>query len=392
MRIDNANRFLKTFIWIVLLTAFFTAQSAGQDSTSQLVGKWQGTKGSSRYNLVLNADQSGNLNGMAIQWSYAGGTLILTAAKGTFHYKASFNNDSLTLSGSDLQQPLEFQRVDASSPSGLLSEPGGADTFPIAGNPPLTRGMVNKAANFFDWLLDAKLTVEQRQQFQDSVVRSWKNQNQDEIQSTVNVIKFSDDLEKKSPEERELYRVQLRTKFLELMRQSPNDVLSQWVLTIYDSAHKPIARGNPPLTRQDADAYAEVVSFMITEVMGKKGFNPDRKFKDDLTQYLVGSYGNMTPEEQRSFSQIPVLWAALRMKWSKASAAERQHAREQWTPAINSMLASQAQGNGPGQQSSSSRSNTSRDEWFAKNSEHMWVNSMANSSFATTMSLNLNKW
>src|SRR5579859_3175481 len=197
MRIENANRFLKPINWIVLLTAFFTMQSFGQDSNSPLVGKWQGTKGSISYNLVLNPDQSGNLNEMTIQWSYLDGMLVLTAAKGTFHYKATFNQDSLTLSGSDLQQPLEFQRVGASNPSGLFSESGGADTFPIAGNPPLTRGMVNKATNFFDWLLDAKLTEEQRQQFQDSVVRSWKSQNQDEIQSTVNVIKFSDDLEKK---------------------------------------------------------------------------------------------------------------------------------------------------------------------------------------------------
>jgi len=392
MRAKITINFFKTIIWIVLLTASFAMQSPGQDSTSLLAGNWEGTKGSSRYNLVLNADQSGRLNGMAIQWSYAGGTLVLTAAKGTFHYKASIHYDSLTLSGSDLQQPLEFQREGAANSSGLFSEPGGADTFPMAGNPPLTREMVTKAANFFDWLLDAKLTVEQRQQFQDSLVRSWKNQDQDGIQSTVNVIKFGDDLKMKTPEERELYRVQLRTKYLELMRQSPNDVLSQWVLTIYDSAHKPIARGNPPLTQQDADAYAEVVSFMVTEVMGKKGFNPDRKFKDDLAQYLVGSYGNMTPDEQQSFSQIPVLWAALRMKWSKASAAERQDARKQWAPAIKTMLASQAQGQGQREQSGSSGSKTSLDEQFAKYNEHQWVNSMVNSTFATTMSINLNKW
>src|SRR5579859_4879820 len=126
MRVTSAKIFLRTTIWIGLLTASFAIQSAGQDSNSLLVGKWQGTKGSSSYSLVLNADQSGNLNEMAIQWSYAGGTLILTAAKGTFHYKALFNHNSLTLSGSDLQQPLEFQRVAAGNPSGLFSESGGA--------------------------------------------------------------------------------------------------------------------------------------------------------------------------------------------------------------------------------------------------------------------------
>ena len=93
MRAKMTKKFFKTIIWVALLTASFAMQSAGQNSSPLLVGKWQGTKGSSQYNLVLNADQSGSLNGMAIQWSYAGSTLVLTAAKGTFHYKASVHYD-----------------------------------------------------------------------------------------------------------------------------------------------------------------------------------------------------------------------------------------------------------------------------------------------------------
>jgi hypothetical protein len=36
------------------------------------------------------------------------------------------------------------------------------DTLPIPGNPPLTEDIVGKASHFFEWLLDAHLTLEQR--------------------------------------------------------------------------------------------------------------------------------------------------------------------------------------------------------------------------------------
>jgi hypothetical protein len=197
------------------------------------------------------------------------------------------------------------------------------DTLPIPGNPPLTEDIVGKASHFFEWLLDAHLTLEQRSQFRESLVQSWKHHRQDDIDGTMAVLKFREQVNQKTPEERELIREALRQKYLDSLRRTPQNVLSRWVLNIYDSAHRPIANGNPPLTLQVADAYAEFVTFLVTECSSQKAFNPDRHFKDALAQGLAAQYSSYSPEQQRQFAQIPLLWDALRFKWAQLSEPER---------------------------------------------------------------------
>jgi hypothetical protein len=263
------------------------------------------------------------------------------------------------------------------------------DTLPIPGNPPLTEDIVGKASHFFEWLLDAHLTLEQRAQFRESLVQSWKHHRQDDIDGTMAVLNFRDQVNQKTPEERELIREALRQKYLDLLRRTPQNVLSRWVLNIYDSAHRPIANGNPPLTLQVADAYAEFVAFLVTECSSQKAFNPDRHFKDALAQGLAAQYSSYSPEQQRQFAQMPLLWDALRFKWAQLSEPERANYRKQWAPAVQTLLAS-ARGSGSGAAASSGGIPQGLQDRFS--SEHLFVNSMANSSFTSTMNLHLSMW
>jgi hypothetical protein len=263
------------------------------------------------------------------------------------------------------------------------------DELPIPGNPPLTRDVVEKASHFFEWLLDAHLTLEQRAQFRESLVRSWRQHQQDDIDGTVAVLKFQDQVNQRTPEERELIREALRQKYLDSLRQTPHNVLSRWVLNIYDSAHRPIAYGNPPLTLQVADAYAEFVAFLISECSSQKAFNPDRHFKDALAQSLAAQYGSYSPEQQRQFAQIPLLWDALRFKWAQLSEPERANYRKQWAPAVQTLLADARRSGGEAPASLGGIPQGLQDRF---SSEHLFVNSMANSSFTTTMNLHLSMW
>lgn len=368
--------------FLLLSSVKMPAQSA---ANNQLVGTWSGQRGSSDFVLVLNAEGSGSLNSLTLKWSVAGGTLSLATPKGNYRYRFSVSGDSLTLSGSDLQQPLFFTRATAGA------EPlDSAAELPIAGNPPLTQDMVNRGTQFFEWLLDAQLTQEQRAEFRGSLVRSWKNHQQDDIASTLNVLKFQEGLKSKSPEERAVIREQLREKFLALMQQTPNAVLSRWVLNIYDSAHRPIAPGNPPLTPQVADAYAEFVSFMVTECLGKSVFNADRHFKDELARSLARQYSSYSPAQQAQFSHVPLLWELLRTKWEQTSEGERDQYRKQWRPTVEALLASASQGGT--QPTSGSAGSTSVQNYVNNYSEHLFVQSMSNSSFTTSMNLHLNMW
>jgi hypothetical protein len=261
----------------------------------------------------------------------------------------------------------------------------------VSGNPPLTSQMVNRGIRLFEWLLDAQLTIEQRAQFRDSLVDSWKANRRDDIDATVNVLNFQDQLSHKTPEEQRLLREVLREKYLDLMRQTPNAVLSRWVLNIYDSAHRPIADGNPPLTLQVADAYAEFVAFMVTECLRKDAFVPNRHFKDQLAQSLAAKYSSYSGEQQKQFSQIPLLWEALRFRWARLSEPEREAFRQQWKSAALSLLAGPSEA-ATDETATSTSAPGSLQNYVDTASERLFVQNMCNSSFATTMSLHLSMW
>jgi hypothetical protein len=228
--------------------------------------------------------------------------------------------------------------------AGLLSgqaTPMGANPeacFPIAGSPPLTMNMVRTATNFFQWLLDASLTAEQREQFRDSIAESWRARKPHEIQATVNVVQFADQLDVKTAQEREVYRQLLQAKFLAQMRSQPGSLLAGWILNIYDSAHKAIAPGNPPLTQQVVDAYAEVVNFMLRAAMGKAFYAADRSFKDALTKDLIARYPQLSNEEQAEMARIPLAWALLQAKWPTIPSTEQEKLRMLWRRSFEPIL------------------------------------------------------
>ena len=135
----------------------------------------------------------------------------------------------------------------------------------VAGKLPLTGELVNKGVRLFEWLLDAHLTIEQRSLLRNCLVGIWNTHRQRDIDDAAKALNFQDQVNSKSPEERAVIRGALSEMFVASARQKPNDVFAQWMLNIYDSAHRPIANGNPPLTAQVADAYAEFVSFVLRD-------------------------------------------------------------------------------------------------------------------------------
>ncbi len=271
--------------------------------------------------------------------------------------------------------------------------PNGGKTdgeLPIPGTPPLTKELVDKSIDFFEWMLDAHLTQEQRGLFQDSLAMSWKKHRQDDIDATVQLNRLKDEVMRKSAAEQKLVREALCQKILAQAQQSPNSGMLPWVLNVYYSAHRPIANGNPPLTAEMADAYVEFVSFMMQESLGRVIFRADRRFKSMIAQSLAAQYPTYSPQVQMQFAAMPALWEALRIKWPQLSEQERANYRNTWRPSVMALVSPQNAGNGGNSQGNASGS--SFDAFMAKNSEHQFVNSMANSSFATTMSLHLNMW
>jgi hypothetical protein len=265
--------------------------------------------------------------------------------------------------------------------------------LPIPGSPPLTKELVDQSIEFFEWLLDSHLTLEQRGIYQDSLALTWKNHMQDDIEATVSLNNFKDQLKGKAPAEQKLARDALFQRLLAQAQKTPNAGMFPWIMNVYYSAHRPIANGNPPLTAAMADAYAEFVSFMVRECLGRQVLLADRQFKNALAQTLAAQYATFSPQQQMQFAEIPLLWEALRIKWPQLTERERANYRNSWRPSAMALLSPQNPGYGASaQRNATDSSSASLQDFVDRNKEKMFVNSMANSSFATTMSLHLNMW
>lgn len=260
------------------------------------------------------------------------------------------------------------------------------DEILVAGKPPLTKNLANKETRCVEWLLDVRLTPEQRGEFRDQLYRVWITHRKDDIDGYVNLVNLWDQIAEKSPEERDIVREGVRAKLLERERQTPNDRFAHWIVRVYDSAHPPIAAGNPPLNAQAADAYADMIAFIINDSLRRTALRPNRQFKDLVTRVLAAQYSGYSAEQQNAISQMPFLWKELRYVWPRLSESQRGVFRQQWSPMVAS-LTSGASGQAA---SASNGNNSSLDDFFARNSEHMSLQPMFHSSFNETMSLHLN--
>jgi len=77
---------------------------------SALVGTWSGEFGGEPFQLILNADGTGQMDG-PIQWEAKWEQLVITEDDGSTEYTFTLKGSKLTVSGGDLEEPLTFTRI-----------------------------------------------------------------------------------------------------------------------------------------------------------------------------------------------------------------------------------------------------------------------------------------
>jgi|GEM_PF-6961508 len=365
------------------------AEFTGRGS-SDIVGTWVRPAGSTTKTLTLNADGSGSINTLTLKWHLSGDLLILSLSNpvGNVSYQVSVSGDSLTIAGGALAEPVVYRRAGAAdgTPRTSVEAADADDELPIDGKPPLTRELVQQETRCLEWLLNLELTPEQRAEYKEGLVEAWKSRRQDKIDGYYNLVKVREQFEQKNPQEQDLLREGVLTELLERERQNSRDAFARWFVGVYDAAHRPIAAGNPPLTSHAADAYADMVAFIINDSLRRKALTPNRQFKDLVARVLVAEYGRYPAEQQKAIAQMPFLWKELSYVWPRLSESQRDTFRQQWAP----MVASLTSGVPGGAAAASNRNNSSLDDWFARNSEHMSLQPTFNSSFQSTMELHMN--
>lgn len=218
------------------------------------------------------------------------------------------------------------------APSGALAQ---TNRVIANGNPPLTASMVTRFADLLCWVLEVPNTSTADQiatmglasTIQNMMIQDWKTPAG--IKGDLDFLNWQATLARLTPEERDLVRINSQRDIVNGARANPRRPESQMILSLYDSAHPVIAPGNPPLTRQAADAFGGYLCFTLTLTTGQTVECTQERL-DYGAQHLAQNYPAMSPEEQKRISEMPQTFALMRLEWIKSSEAGREKIRAQW--------------------------------------------------------------
>jgi len=221
---------------------------------------------------------------------------------------------------------------------GDLPPPVAAPTTPSS----VSQQTLDQFVGFVVWVLDAPLTETQRQDLQDTAVQAFSGNDQASMSTITQMAGAYQQLAQVSETQRIQLRDQLQPQLLDQARAQPNDEFSRWLLDVYASAHQPIAAGTPPLTRQVADANAEVTYFLLQVVAtgdaSINGLKLGPALLDSWASSLAHDYPSYSAPQQQQLAKMPLFRAAMAEGWPQLPAADRADLRDQWRPIAQAWL------------------------------------------------------
>lgn len=214
------------------------------------------------------------------------------------------------------------------------------------GDPPLTQERADRCGRFFEWLLETRLTNDQRETIQDYLVGVWTNKDANQMANAVSVLDQYAQIEKLDPATRDLAREEAQPRFIASWRKQ-DDPLCKWAAGVYDAAHQPIVAGDPPLTRQVSDATLEVLCFVVSEVRGGQRLETGPVLKEHWAKMMAADYAQLGNEQKKVLAEMPTIWAALRAGWVQMPEDKKAEYRTQWKgqfkPALEAMERNEAE-------------------------------------------------
>jgi hypothetical protein len=193
------------------------------------------------------------------------------------------------------------------------------------GERPMPRDFLDQWTACIEWLLDIRLTEQQRKQFQ----RLCTNHGQKGAPAAASRF-FDQDFQELASQlprldnyDRNLLRAQWRPQFLAYVRDTAGDDLSAWLLKIYRSAHRPggkrnpvLMPGDPPLTQGMVAVYGDYIEWILGLKHSGGLTAPQRR---RLGEMLLSDWKAMAESDRDDFLRLLKSWSVI----AQSSAAER---------------------------------------------------------------------
>jgi hypothetical protein len=192
----------------------------------------------------------------------------------------------------------------------------------------LTRATRERLVQFIEWTFKAPLTPSQRARLGEIIVAEWRLP-QDRA-GLKEWLAAADHIDTLAPDQRPFVREKLLEEALPALRaQAKSDADARWFIALYDAANKPIAAGNPALTRQMSDATIEMTYFILGRAHGAD-LQPSVAEKDEWAKALVAGWPRLSAERKREIAGSPLQWAEVRASWDAAKESDRAEVAAQW--------------------------------------------------------------
>jgi hypothetical protein len=142
------------------------------------------------------------------------------------------------------------------------------------------------------------------------------------------ILSLRAELAKLPPDKQDVVRKATEAELVAGLRKE-TDRSSKLALEVYDASHRPIAAGDPPLTRQQADAALELFYFFAAELEGMQA-RPSAADRDEWAKRLAAGWEGLDVRARRTFAAMPLAWSATRAGWAEMTEVERTDLREQF--------------------------------------------------------------
>jgi hypothetical protein len=200
---------------------------------------------------------------------------------------------------------------------------------PLVVVPTLTPVTLKSFTTLYGQVLAVKFTPNQQRKISQRLSKEWMT-NLGLRNTVFQTIALEPQIVKATPAD----LTQLQTKLVANLRQQvlDGDADALWLVSFYDTSPKNwLAQGKPPLTRMTSDMSAEVLCFMVNEVMGKSVVSNDTKLKNAIAAKLTAEYPKISADAKQELSRLPADWLTFKeSEWFRRGDDFREQMRIHW--------------------------------------------------------------
>ncbi|MFZ5470157.1 MAG: hypothetical protein ACOZIN_12050 [Myxococcota bacterium] len=199
----------------------------------------------------------------------------------------------------------------------------------------LTPGTERDFFAYIEWTFAARLTAAQRAEGTHLLAQAYAEKSEPQMTIVQDAVLAFNDLANHSDADKQALRASVEDEYLKSLKlRYRTQPLAKWISGVKDARDKTLSPGPPPLTRLSAEAFGELMAFVVKEARVGAVPETDRKYFDDFARALTADYKGYSEEQRISLMEMPNSWAALRTGWAGYPEDKKAKLREEWRSAF----------------------------------------------------------